>query len=78
MSFVELKRWIREEAARMGASCSSREAHAIARTVWMQNEDEDDLSEGLTDVRMHSDPTAIEAIRRVMLARFHAVRSVAA
>lgn len=72
MSFVELKRWIREEAERMGARCSSRQAHSIARSVWLQNADEDDIEAGLSDFNLHSDPTAATAIRRVLAGMFAA------
>lgn len=70
MSFVELKKWIREEAVRMGAQCSSREAHSIARSVWMANAETDDVEAGLSDLNLHSDPTAVKAIRNVLREQF--------
>lgn len=69
MSFLELKRWIREEAARLGYRCSTRQAHGVARAVWALNALTDDLEAGLCDLRLHSDPTALEAIRNVMNAQ---------
>lgn len=70
MSFTDLKRWIRDEAERMGSRCSSRQSHSIARSVWMQNSEEDDTASGLRDLNLHSDPTAREAVRRVMASTF--------
>ena len=72
MSFVELKNWIKAEAKRLGGHCSDRTAHSIARSVWLQNADEDDLSDGLHDLNLHADPTAAEAIRRVLRQMFAA------
>ena len=69
MSFLELRKWIREEAARMGHRCSTRQAHSVARAVWEMNALTDDLEAGLCDLRLHSDPTALEAIRNVMAAQ---------
>lgn len=66
MSFVELKNWIKAEAKRLGGHCSDRTAHSIARSRWLQNADEDDLDSGLHDLNLHADPTAAEAIRRVL------------
>ena len=66
MSFVELKNWIKAEAKRLGGHCSDRTAHSIARSVWLKNADEDDLDGGLHDLNLHADPTAAEAIRRVL------------
>ena len=66
MSFVELKNWIKVEVKRLGGHCSDRTAHSIARSVWLQNADEDDLDGGLHDLNLHADPTAAEAIRRVL------------
>ena len=70
MSFVELKNWIKAEAKRLGGHCSDRTAHSIARSRWLQNADEDDLDGGLHDLNLHADPTAAEAIRRVLRQMF--------
>ena len=72
MSFVELKNWIKAEAKRLGGHCSDRTAHSIARSRWLQNADEDDLDVGLHDLNLHADPTAAEAIRRVLRQMFAA------
>ena len=72
MSFVELKNWIKAEAKRLGGHCSDRTAHSIARSRWLQNADEDDLDGGLHDLNLHADPTAAEAIRRVLRQMFAA------
>ena len=69
MPFLELKRWIREEATRLGYRCSTRQAHSVARAVWAENTLIDDLEAGLCDLHLHSDPTALEAIRNVMAAQ---------
>ena len=72
MSFVELKNWIKAEAKRLGGHCSDRTAHSIARSRWLQNADEDDLDSGLHDLNLHADPTAAEAILRVLRQMFAA------
>lgn len=72
MSFVELKHWIQAEAERMGSRCSSRQAHSIARSMWLRNVDEDDIEANQTDLNLHSDPTAVQAIRNVLAAMFAA------
>jgi len=66
MRFVDLKNQIRAEAEAEGIPCSSRQAHSIARIVKMRDLDEDDFDRGLSDLNLHSDPTAAEAIRNVM------------
>ena len=66
MPFLELKAWIKAEAIRFGLKCSTRQAHSVARAVWAQNTEQDDREAGLYDLNLHSDPTAREAIRRVM------------
>ena len=68
----ELKNWIKAEAIRLGGWCSDRTAHSIARSVWLQNADEDDLDGGLHDLNLHADPTATKAIRQVLREMFAA------
>lgn len=66
MQFCELKRFVRAEAAREGLPCSSRQAHSIARIVMARDIEADLIEDSLGELRLHADPTATEAIRRVM------------
>lgn len=58
-AFVETKRLCKMAFAEMGVNCSSRRAHRIAEVLFA-------IWSGDEVPGLHSDPTATEAIKRVM------------
>lgn len=79
ISFLELVRLIRSEAACMGHPMPKNEARRFAGLAvrsaefkkWCAEIDQHDAEHGLTDLNAHSDTTARRAIQRALRAMFN-------